>query len=291
MSIFPQVTDAYGETIAYECLYSEPGADLESVCAVTSARNLRPTEALSERLLPPQAETQVKECIDLRLGTFGVAVEGTPQYPSALQSAARRAPLLYYRGDVTLALAPSVAIVGSRKASAAGLRRAEEFARVVVKTGRCVASGLAAGVDTAALKAAIGAGGKVVAVIGTPLDECYPRGNEALQSEIAREHLLVSQVPFYRYSVQPFDSKKQYFKERDVTMAAISQATVIAEASDASGTLVQARACVEQERPLFIARACLEDPGLAWPARFVAAGAYVVDSVQDLARQLEETAT
>ncbi len=290
MSVFPQVVDAYEEAIAYECLYSEPGANLKSVCDATSARKLRPTEALSERLLPPAAEVQVNEYIKPRLGTFSVAVEGTPQYPTSLQSAARRAPLFYYRGNVTLALAPSVAIVGSRKASADGLRRAEEFARAVVETGRCVTSGLAAGVDTAALKAAMEAGGKVVAVIGTPLDECYPRDNAALQEKIAREHLLISQVPFYRYSVQPFDSKKQYFRERDVTMAAISQATVIAEAADGSGALVQARACIEQKRPLFITKTSLQDPVLTWPAQFVAAGACVVDSAHNLVRQLEKTA-
>jgi DNA processing protein len=108
----------------------------------------------------------------------------------------------------------------------------------------------------------------VIGVIGTPIDECYPKENCSLQNEIAEKHLLVSQVPFYRYSQQPFKTKRYYFPERNELMAAISDATVIIEASDTSGTLTQARACLHQGRPLFILRSCYDSDQVTWPKRW-----------------------
>lgn len=81
----------------------------------------------------------------------------------------------------------------------------------------------------------------MVGVIGTPISESYPKENSELQEEVARCHLLLSQVPFYRYSKQPFATKKFYFPARNVTMAAFSEATVIVEASDTSGSLAGPR--------------------------------------------------
>ncbi len=176
--------------------------------------------------------------------------------------------------------------MGARKASDAGKARAARLARILAENGIAVVSGLATGIDTAALESAVRNEGKVVAVIGTPIDECYPKDNAFLQSRIGLQHLLVSQVPFYRYSVQPFASKKVYFRERNVTMAAISDATVIVEASDTSGSLIQARACIKQGRPLFIMRSCLDNPDVTWPKRFVEAGAIVLEEPEALLERL-----
>lgn len=123
-------------------------------------------------------------------------------------------------------------------------------------------------------------------MLGTPINEVYPQQNIELQQAIARDHLLVSQVPFYRYAHQPFNSKRQYFRERNVTMAAISSATVMVEASDKSGSLIQASACIELGRSLFIMRSCLDNPDIAWPKRFVKAGAHVLDDPNDVLQML-----
>src|SRR5689334_1210474 len=90
---------------------------------------------------------------------------------------------------------PRVSIVGSRKASTAGIQRAKKLARLVVERGGIVVSGLALGIDAAAHSAAIAAKGFTVAVIGTPLDKSYPRENAELQALIQREHLCISQFP------------------------------------------------------------------------------------------------
>lgn len=174
-------------------------------------------------------------------------------------------------------------MVGARKATDDGKARAARIARELTRNGIAVTTGLALGIDTAATRAAMEYGGRVIGVIGTPIDECYPKENRQLQEEVAQNHLLVSQVPLYKYSKQPFKSKKYYFPERNELMAAISDATVIVEASDTSGTLTQARACLHQGRPLFIMRSCVEDSRVTWPARYINdENVYVLDSVDQL---------
>jgi DNA processing protein len=132
-----------------------------------------------------------------------------------------------------------------------------------VAAGVVVVSGLAKGVDTEALSAAMQAGGRVVAVIGTPIDMAYPAENKHLQEQIYRDHLLVSQFPT---GERVFRAN---FPERNKLMAALSDATAIIEAGDTSGTLHQAAECVRLGRWLFIAKSVVDDPSLQWPKRFL----------------------
>jgi DNA processing protein len=170
---------------------------------------------------------------------------------------------LYWAGDLDVVKsAPCVSVVGTRSVSREGAARARRLGTELGKAGVVVVSGLAKGVDTHALRAAIDAGGRVAAVIGTPLDKAYPNENSALQEEIYRDHLLVSQFPV---------GSKVYrtnFPKRNRVMAAISNATVIIEASDTSGTLHQASECTKLGRWLFIAQSCFEMPTLQWPRKF-----------------------
>ena len=145
-----------------------------------------------------------------------------------------------------------------------GAARARRLARELTDEGLVIFSGLAKGVDTEALQSAINSGGRVVAVIGTPLDKAYPAENKRLQEEIYREHLLISQ---FRSGERVFPS---HFPERNKLMAALSDGTVIIEAGETSGTLHQAAECVRLGRWLFIAQAVMEDTTLTWPRRFEA---------------------
>jgi DNA processing protein len=165
-------------------------------------------------------------------------------------------------GDTGLLQRASVAVVGTRNVSAAGAARARRLARELAQQGVLVVSGLARGVDTEALTAAIEAGGRVAAVIGTPLDRAYPAENARLQEEIAQHHLLISQfAPGSRTYLG-------HFPERNRLMAAVTDATAIIEAGDTSGTLHQAAECVRLGRWLFIAKNVMDDPALKWPANF-----------------------
>jgi DNA processing protein len=137
------------------------------------------------------------------------------------------------------------------------------LARELVSAGVVIVSGLAKGVDTEALTAAMEAGGKVVAVIGTPIDRSYPAENKHVQELIYREHLLISQ---FAPGEQVYPSN---FPERNKLMAALSDATAITEAGDTSGTLHQAAECVRLGRWLFIAKSVVDDVSLQWPTRFL----------------------
>jgi DNA processing protein len=187
---------------------------------------------------------------------------------------------LYYAGDLSLVDRPCIAIVGSRSASDAGQARARRLAKELAENGFVVVSGLALGIDAVAHKSAIANGGSTIAVIGTPLNRAYPAENVELQEEIYRDHLLVS--PF-RLGEQTYKSS---FPKRNRVMAAITDATVIVEASDTSGSLHQAAECVRLGRWLFIAKSLAENPALEWPGKFLKKGGKtaVLSATDELAR-------
>jgi DNA processing protein len=170
---------------------------------------------------------------------------------------------VFLAGDRALLSRKCVSIVGTRDVREEGWLRAHRLARELAALGVVVVSGLAKGVDTAALSSAVKANGKTIAVIGTPLSKAYPAENWQLQETIWRHHLLMT----------PFAEGEQVFKgnfpKRNRVMAAISDATVIVEASDTSGTLHQAAECVRLGRWLFIMKAVAEDPSLKWPSSFL----------------------
>jgi DNA processing protein len=190
----------------------------------------------------------------------------------------RNAPkVLFFSGNPDLLHTHvRVAVVGARRASDAGLRRAARLVRALVERGMSVVSGLAAGIDTAAHRAAIGARGNTIAILGSPLDVAYPTRNLDLQRSIMRDHLAISQFP----SGHPV--LRTNFPQRNRTMALLSDATVIVEASDGSGTLSQGWEAIRLGRPLFLLRSVVDDPGLRWPAEMVQYGAYCVSELEEL---------
>lgn len=174
-----------------------------------------------------------------------------------------RFPQIQAVGDLSLVDRPRIAIVGARKATAEGRRRAAQLARDCARAGVVVVSGLAEGIDYAAHTAAIDHGGKTIAVIGTPLDKAYPTKHAELQRLIYRDHLLLS----------PFAWGDKFvpanFPERNRIMARLALATVIIEASDTSGSLHQAAESVQVGHPVFIAAGLLDNDKLTWPKRFI----------------------
>ncbi|MER9125440.1 DNA-protecting protein DprA [Mesorhizobium sp. M0959] len=170
---------------------------------------------------------------------------------------------IHYAGDIDLLSKLAVSIVGTRDISEMGIKRARKLAQELADAGVLVMSGLAKGVDTVAHTAAISAGGATAAVIGTPINKSYPAENARLQEEIYSDHLLLS--PFEEGSVV----FRANFPKRNRVMALLSDATVIVEASDTSGTLHQAAECQRNGRWLFIMKSVAEDPNLTWPGKFL----------------------
>lgn len=214
-------------------------------------------------------------------------ISNTFDYPDRLRDAKYPVEILYYSGNIEYINTRGIAIVGSRKPSEYGLRRARKLATLLVKDGFTIYSGLADGIDSMAHLTAIENGGRTVAVIGTPLDEFYPKQNKNLQLYIAKKHLLISQVPFIRYASQNYKVNRFFFPERNKTMSALSEATVIIEASETSGTLIQARAALDQGRKLFILQNCFENKNITWPERFEKQGAVRVREYEDIIKHLD----
>ncbi len=179
--------------------------------------------------------------------------------------------VVFVKGDVELLRsARLVSIIGSRDASADGLARARKLARRLVKLGVVIVSGLARGIDTAAQTATIEAGGKTIGVIGTPLSVVSPAENRNLQETIGRDHLLLSQFP------EDSPVTKGNFPTRNRLMALLSDATVIVEATDISGTAYQGREALRLTRPLWILKSVVENTKLKWPSEFLECGARIL---------------
>ncbi len=268
---------------AYEAMWLEEGATFKTL----ADRFAQDAEALpSDFVAHHLADQCAAEVLDkLKKGgvhQFGVRIHHAGDYPAKLRDARHPVELLYYRGAWEITETRCVAVVGSREASPKGIRRAERLARELVDRGFTVVSGLARGVDSAAHRAAIARGGRTIAVVGTPLGSCYPKENTELQEEIARDHLLISQVPVLRYAKQSPRHNRLFFPERNVTMSVLTEGTIIVEAGETSGTLTQARAALHQGRKLFILDNCFQRTDLTWPARFEAEGAVRVKTPDDI---------
>lgn len=278
----------YRELGAYEALWLEQGSTFKRLAdRFKSDTSALPSDFISEDLAVRSAEQVMKRLAETNVTRFGVRINKAGDYPEKLRDARHPIELLYYQGTWELSEERCVAVVGSRKASDEGKRRAARIARELVKEGFVVVSGLATGIDTAALTAALEAGGNVIAVIGTPIGEYYPKENVELQNEIATNHLLISQVPILKYQEQPFPQKRTYFPERNATMSALTEGTIIVEAGETSGTLTQARAALFQGRKLFILDSCFKNKAINWPERFQKEGAVRVAEPKDIFGELQ----
>lgn len=178
---------------------------------------------------------------------------------------------LYLAGDETLLTEGArVAIVGSRRATPEGLKRAAGLAKALVERGIVVVSGLAEGIDSAAHQAAIAYGGRTIAVLGTPLDRTFPASNKALQQRIIDEHLAISQFPI---------GKRTYpssFPMRNRTMALITDATVVVEAGEKSGTRHQGWEALRLGRMLFLMESFVASSTATWAEEMLQYGARVL---------------
>ncbi len=223
------------------------------------------------------------------INRFSIMVNKSFQYPESLL---KNYPigLFYYKGNLDILDSSNekcVSVVGTRTASSEGVSKARELSKELVKEGYVIVSGLAKGIDTAAHQSAIENKGYTIGVIGTPINECYPKENEKLQNNIAEDFLLISQVPFYKYANEPFNNRRFHFPRRNKTMASISKATVIVEASDASGSLVQARECLKQNKKLFIMDSCFQQKQIKWPENFEKKGAIRIKNTSDILHHLQ----
>jgi len=196
-----------------------------------------------------EAEAALARARDLldrwEAAAISVATVFDGAYPLRLKHIGQSPPVLFVKGALALD-GPAVSVAGSRQASARGHQLALDIAAGLVERGIAVVSGLAAGADTAAHEGALAAGGRPVGVLGTGVTGVYPEANRGLHEEVAAAGALVSQFwpdcPAHPYT----------FALRNATMAGLSQASVIVEAGERSGSRVHARHAWHHGRPLII---------------------------------------
>jgi DNA processing protein len=200
-------------------------------------------------------------------------------YPANLRLVPNLPPFLFYRGDLTDADVRSVAVVGTRNASAEGLRRAQQMSKLLAERDVTVISGLAKGIDTAAHRAALDAGSRTIAVLGTGITKCYPSENGDLAEEIVENGALVSQFWPTR------SPGKDTFPRRNVVTSGMSQGTVVIEATKTSGAKMQARLALEHGKKVFLVQSLVTSQ--QWAQDYVnKRGAIEVAEVDEVIRYL-----
>lgn len=287
-NVLTDFINPFDEIIAYEVLWSKKGTSFRRLSELFKKNpGKRPSDFVTREEIE-EHRSIIRDIVLKKDQNYPVnlLINKTFDYPQRLKDAKEPVEVLYYSGNLDYLHEKSIAIVGTRKPTNYGLRRAAKLAKLLVEDGFTIVSGLAEGIDTMAHKTAIENGGKTIAVIGTPLNEYYPKKNKNLQNIIASDHLLISQVPYYRYMKQNFLGNRLFFPERNKTMSALSKGTVIIEASETSGTLTQARAALHQGRKLFILDSCFLNKNITWPMRFLEKGAIRVKTYDDIINNL-----
>lgn len=274
------------EFLAYEVLWDRPNTTFRSLASEFDDFPLR---LASCRVDPSEIEKYKHKLYPIikDLPNFGIRIFGDGEFPNRLRDARHPLSIFYYQGNWNLIHFPrSVSVVGTRNPSLEGIIRTKKLVKKLVEDEFLIVSGLAKGIDTAAHFTAIEHGGFTIAVIGTPLNRYYPLENRGLQDRIARDYLLLTQVPFSRYEQQSYQTNRFFFPERNVTMSALTQATIIVEAGETSGTLVQARAALDQGRKLFILENNFQNSVLSWPKKLEGKGAIRIKDYDEIRHHL-----
>ena len=201
-------------------------------------------------------------------------------YPQALLNISDPPLLLYVKGRRELLNRPILALVGSRNASAQGLKNAEAFAQAVSEAGLCIASGMAHGIDAAAHRGGLRGIGSSVGVVGTGLDKVYPAANRELAHQLAEEGALISE---FSLATPPLAAN---FPRRNRIISGLSLGCLVVEASLQSGSLITARMALEQGREVFAIPGSIHSPQAKGCHYLIKQGAKLVECAQDILEEL-----
>ncbi|WP_062060153.1 DNA-processing protein DprA [Cellvibrio sp. OA-2007] len=204
-----------------------------------------------------------------------------PLYPRLLREIPRPPPLLFVRGEPACLSLPQLAIVGSRNPSGGGSENAERFAHYLAERGFAITSGLALGIDAAAHRGALRAGGKTIAVMGTGIDLIYPSRHRPLAQEIiASGGALVSEFPLGT------SSQASNFPQRNRIISGLSGGTLVVEAAVQSGSLITASYALQHDREVFAIPGSIHNPLARGCHQLIRQGATLVETAQDIVDQL-----
>ncbi|MET4569178.1 DNA-processing protein DprA [Rhodanobacter soli] len=205
-------------------------------------------------------------------------------FPPQLENIPQPPAVLFVVGDASLLLYPQVAIVGARGASAAGLAHARAFALALADAGFAITSGMADGIDGAAHTAALDAGARTLAVVGTGADRVYPRKHHALARRIAAHGVLVSEFP------PGTPARPDHFPRRNRIISGLALGTLVIEAGLRSGSLITARLAAEQGREVFALPGSIHNPLARGCHRLIRDGARLVETATEIVETLTPAA-
>jgi len=259
-------------------LFEEHGEPLAALRAFTGTTQLafdEPVHTSHE----PELDAIVAELEALEAEGISLLTVLDEAYPRNLRLVYDRPLILWVRGALSDRDDRSVAVVGTRKASPAGLERARQIAYQLVEADYAVVSGLAVGIDTASHLAALQAGGRTIAVVGTGLRHAFPKQNAELQRRLSNESAVLSQFE------PDQEARKWTFPMRNAVMSGIARATVVVEATYTSGARMQARLALEHGRPVVLMEALLEHE---WARAYAERpGVHVVSEVAEVIDRLD----
>jgi DNA processing protein len=213
-------------------------------------------------------------------GVQAITWDDELRFPRHLRHIANPPVVLYVKGELTQADEISVAIVGTRGPTTYGRQVAQRLASQLAAKGVTIVSGLARGIDAEAHRAALDAGGRTIAVLGSGLDVIYPREHASLAREIAKRGAVISDYPL---GAKP---DAVHFPARNRIVAGLSLGTIVIEAGDTSGALITARMAAEQGRDVFAVPGSIFSKQSYGVHRLIQDGAKLVADVQDVLDEL-----
>lgn len=254
-----------------------------------SVKKLYFAAAEDYRLVPEAREPEVRKLMNKKLDTaekieaecrkLGIRIMSLydADYPDRLRNIYDAPLVLYVKGELPIIDdTPCIAIVGTRKAHQYGQRCAQRFGYDITRCGGVVVSGLAEGIDSAAIRAALDAGGPVVGVLGTGLDVVFPAWNTQLQNAVAKNGALISEYP------PGTKGSKSTFPQRNRIISGISVGVVVIEAPEKSGSLITAARASEQGRDVYAVPGNIDDPGFVGSNMLIRDGAALAISGWDV---------
>ena len=203
-----------------------------------------------------------------------------PGFPPLLRAVPGCPIVLYVSGDASRLLDPQLAIVGSRNPTAAGSENAHNFAAHLALQGLTITSGLAEGIDSAAHRGALDAGGGTIAVLGTGIDLVYPRWHAELAARISAQGALVSEFALGT------PGRAANFPQRNRIIAALSLGTLVIEAARRSGSLITARLAGEAGREVFALPGSIHNPLARGCHQLIRDGAKLTENAADILTEL-----
>ncbi|MDP3998130.1 MAG: DNA-processing protein DprA [bacterium] len=227
-----------------------------------------------EKFLPYDYSNSLKE---KAIGVLTLFDEG---YPELLKQISSAPPVLYFKGEIKKEDNLALAVVGTRKITVYGRAVTELLVSQLVGAGLTIVSGMARGVDTAAHQAALSAGGRTIAILGSGIDVIYPPENKGLYEAIAKNGAVVSEFPV-GYPALP-----QNFPARNRIISGFSLGVLVTEAAQDSGSLITASDAAEQGREVFAVPGPITSPMSAGTSELIQKGAKLVHSVQDILDEL-----